>query len=437
MFRNLSLVFALSWALPALAQFEALFDKVRPAVVTLYTRGPGSEGSGTGFILREDGLVATAQHVIRGSKSIVAQFADKRTVRALRVVEEDTELDYALVQLEPGSYPTVELGSDGALRQGQKILTLGNPLGLDFSASDGMVSARRPPHFQFTAPISPGNSGGPVFDLEGKVVGLTVFKRKDGENLNFALGIDYVRRALDRSAEPEDQGSEAWFVVASEAQEHVQTYNVFNDDDPNAMNSWVNGQWDKGLKLTSVAAGKGRWIALMEDRKDLGQQHVTYERVFPEVEVQHKWNDGFFVTHLAHGNDAWVVVMSRTSAVAEQTLLVSTRFPTERIAARSKDGFHVQCLAGSQDRWYVVMAKGLPYVEQQVQTFESVPRDWIQANWDKGLFLTAVGGNGLEWAAVMSKGSPIAAQSWWSGGEWPEEWIDSQWKKKWLVTGVY
>jgi S1-C subfamily serine protease len=100
--------------------------------------------------------------------------------------------------------PTLTLGDTGLVRQGDHILTLGSPLGLEETASEGIVSAVRKSDLygvliQISAPISPGNSGGPVLNLVGEVVGIVDFRLREGQALNFALAVNTVSAAMART----------------------------------------------------------------------------------------------------------------------------------------------------------------------------------------------------------------------------------------------
>jgi len=423
----------------AQTDFAELFDRVRPAVVTLNAKGGERGALGAGFIVREDGVLVTAQHVVQSARSVIARFADGRTVPIEAILEEDTGLDFAILKLVGNGYPVMPLGDSDSLKQGQRVLTLGNPQGLEFTASDGIVSALRGAHFQFTAPISPGNSGGPVFEVQGRAVGVAVFKRRGGENLNFAVAINRIKPSLERLAgrTKPDVAQEKWFVIASLAKPRPQVYTFVNGEDPGGTYEWIQKHWNDGYEVTNVAEGANRWLVVMEKGAGLGPQFVTKEEgAFPETEVRAKWDESFFITHAVFGMGHWVVVMSKTPGLTDQVLHRSAKFPEEWVRARYKEGFRVHVANGDGKEWLVVMTKGLPYAEQEFSSFSETPREWIRERWDQGMYLTSVGSNGAEWVAVASKGTTYVEQGWWAGQEWPETWVREQWDKNFLVTGV-
>ena len=199
--------------------------KALPAVVNLtsdvqkgWVRGMSA---GSGFIVRADGLVVTNAHVVqhaRGGK-VVVTLADGRKLRG-RVLALDAASDLAVVQCEvpkhTQSLPVAELGSSAALRPGDFVVALGSPLNLSNSVTSGIVSnvhrhgselgnvQSRAEYLQTDAAINQGNSGGPLVDLDGKVVGINTMKAAAADGISFAIPIDVawavVRQLLQHGA---------------------------------------------------------------------------------------------------------------------------------------------------------------------------------------------------------------------------------------------
>lgn len=145
---------------------------------------------GTGFYFR-DNLVATNEHVVSGASSIVIKnLGTGANFNATRVRSYSKKLDVALIEVPTKAQP-LPVGSKGSVSIGDKVIAIGNPRGLQGSLSTGIVSGVRKDGsqtvLQITAPISPGSSGGPVFDLSGKVIGLATFTLQESQNLNFAM----------------------------------------------------------------------------------------------------------------------------------------------------------------------------------------------------------------------------------------------------------
>lgn len=154
---------------------------------------------GSGFFV-SDGLIATNAHVIEGAGSgTVKLVGDLHKMRILGTVAVDRHADIALLKVVASS-PALKLGQEKSPAVGDKVYVVGNPLGLEGTFSEGIVSGLRrngdDSIIQMTAPISPGSSGGPVMDEKGSVIGVAVATFKDGQNLNLAVPIAYVSKLL-------------------------------------------------------------------------------------------------------------------------------------------------------------------------------------------------------------------------------------------------
>jgi S1-C subfamily serine protease len=179
---------------------EETFQKTSPATVLIRT----NKGSGSGFIVGDSGLVVTAHHVIRDATTVSIKTLAGEVYQDISLLAEDEQRDFAILKFPGFGLPVIALGDSRNLKPGANVIVLGTPLGsekLQASISSGIVSGIREIDgytiIQITAPISPGNSGGPVLTPRGEVVGVAVFKLTGGESLNFALPINYVRGLLD------------------------------------------------------------------------------------------------------------------------------------------------------------------------------------------------------------------------------------------------
>ncbi len=167
-----------------------------PAVVTIRT----DETLGTGFVVRADGWIATNLHVIVGGPHVKVTLRDLRGDRELDVLEvlaASPEHDLALVRVDAHGLPVVSLGDSDAMRPGDTVVAIGNPLGLEDTVSNGLVSARRSIDagvevLQISAPIAPGSSGGPIFNEKGEVIGIATAVLEQGQNLNFGMPARYL-----------------------------------------------------------------------------------------------------------------------------------------------------------------------------------------------------------------------------------------------------
>jgi S1-C subfamily serine protease len=148
---------------------------------------------GSGFFVRED-LVVTNYHVVNGaSRGYVKLVGENNSYEIAGTVSRDQKKDLAVLKKLGAKAPSLRLGSDVDVRVGDRIFVVGNPLGLEGTFSDGIVSGvRRSPSLrllQITAPISPGSSGGPVLAENGSVIGIAVASLREGQNLNFAIPV--------------------------------------------------------------------------------------------------------------------------------------------------------------------------------------------------------------------------------------------------------
>lgn len=179
---------------------QSLIANIRPSVTTIRVRGRDGEplGIGTGFIIDSDGLVATNFHVINEGRPFTVETAGGKKLRVLGVEASDVASDLAIIRVDPGSseLPALPFAEDETSQQGIRVLAFGNPLGLRNSVVEGIVSARREVEgrelLQLAMPIEPGNSGGPLVDLEGRVHGIINMKSSIDDNLGFAIPVSQL-----------------------------------------------------------------------------------------------------------------------------------------------------------------------------------------------------------------------------------------------------
>jgi serine protease Do len=179
-------------ALPSIADVVAL---VNPSVVAINTEYTGydifnrpyeQQGAGSGWIIDEDGLIVTNNHVVEGAESVTATLADGRTFPAV-TIRTDPLSDLAVIKVDAQNLPAAQVGNSDALRVGDWVIAIGNSLGLGISATKGIVSAKgvsllvsaeqtMDDLVQTDAAINPGNSGGPLVNMAGEVIGITSVK---------------------------------------------------------------------------------------------------------------------------------------------------------------------------------------------------------------------------------------------------------------------
>ena len=157
---------------------------------------------GSGFFVSKDGLILTNYHVIAEGTSAVVKLPDGAFYVVDGVSTFDKARDVAIIKAHGQNFRTLTLGNSDRVQVGEEVVAIGNPLSLESTVSNGIVSGMRSAKeeggnfLQITAPISPGSSGGPLFNTEGEVVGITTMYLKGGENLNFAIPINDAKVLL-------------------------------------------------------------------------------------------------------------------------------------------------------------------------------------------------------------------------------------------------
>jgi serine protease Do len=157
-------------------------------------------GLGSGFIVSSDGVILTNAHVVDGAKEVQVKLTDRREFPA-KVVGVDRQSDVAVIKIDARDLPTVKIGSADDLKVGEWVLAIGSPFGFENTVTQGIVSAKSRslpsdtyvPFIQTDVPVNPGNSGGPLFNTKGEVVGINsqIFSHSGAyEGLSFAIPID-------------------------------------------------------------------------------------------------------------------------------------------------------------------------------------------------------------------------------------------------------
>lgn len=187
-----------------------LVEMASPAVVFIGILNAEGEyiGQGSGFVAKADGYVVTNFHVIDGAQGLIVKMLDGEIYDRVKVVDYDRRRDLAVLKIPAfKQLPTLTLGDSSTVKVGEEAVAIGNPQGLEHTVTNGMVSAFRNTEgyrlMQISVPISPGSSGGPLFDLRGNVIGITTSGMQgEAQNLNFAVPIEYVRPLLETKSEP-------------------------------------------------------------------------------------------------------------------------------------------------------------------------------------------------------------------------------------------
>ncbi|HEY3267035.1 MAG TPA: trypsin-like peptidase domain-containing protein [Armatimonadota bacterium] len=190
---RLSALLALALAVPAGAAVRDVVARADDSVVTIHVRVPGGETLGSGVILDPRGFALTNAHVVDSGGSIVVVLKNGREVPA-GIVQEDSDLDLAVLRLSAVNLPTVPVGSVKDLKNGDEVVAIGAPRGLDHTVTRGIVSSRDRlvngrRYIQTDAALNPGNSGGPLLNDQAQVVGINTMIEADSNGVGFAIPI--------------------------------------------------------------------------------------------------------------------------------------------------------------------------------------------------------------------------------------------------------
>ena len=162
---------------------------------------------GSGFIVSTDGKIITNYHVIKDAKTALVKLSNGAFFPMESILATDRARDLAIIKVAGKNLPTLRLGDSGKAAVGERVVAIGSPLGLQNTVSDGIISALRDEKadvgwIQTTAPVSPGNSGGPLILMDGSVVGVITWGVKIGQNLNFAAPSNEVAELLSHPSTP-------------------------------------------------------------------------------------------------------------------------------------------------------------------------------------------------------------------------------------------
>jgi S1-C subfamily serine protease len=191
---------------PAVVRIDTVKRLVNP-LGGLFGRGPSiqqQQGQGSGFITRSDGVILTNAHVVEGANEVTVTLPDGRSFSG-KVLGSDPLTDVAVVKVVASRLPVAPLGDSAKVRPGEWAIAIGNPLGLDNTVTAGIISAiqrtnavgegQRVPYIQTDAAVNPGNSGGPLINDRGQVIGInTAIRQAPGAGLSFAVPINVARQ---------------------------------------------------------------------------------------------------------------------------------------------------------------------------------------------------------------------------------------------------
>jgi S1-C subfamily serine protease len=207
-------------------QHQELADVIKlclSSVVSIEVRDASDKAirTGSGFIASPDGKIVTNYHVVKGAHSAYVKLNNGAFFKVDGLIASDADADIAILKVAGNNLPVLPFGDSERAAVGQSVVAIGSPLGLENSVSNGIVSAVREDSgrkwIQTTAAASAGNSGGPLINSSGEVLGVVTWKLVGGENLNFAVPASSVKTLLGfagSTVKPLDSGASSQFKFA-------------------------------------------------------------------------------------------------------------------------------------------------------------------------------------------------------------------------------
>ncbi len=200
----LLIALTLVWPVYAKTHVE-IAEENSPAIVAVNVlKKDGTTFNGTGFVVTQDGIIATSRHVVEGAMYLNVTFNTGAVSGEAKPFVQAGEVDLALIKIEAKNLPTVSLGNSDYVLPGEEITVIGNPRRLQNTVTSGLISQVRKKSdgiiwHQISAPISPSSSGSPVFNKEGHVISVAFssYKGEGNQNLNFSVPSNYLIKLLN------------------------------------------------------------------------------------------------------------------------------------------------------------------------------------------------------------------------------------------------
>lgn len=225
--------------------YSEIYKKNKDAVAVVITIGKDNQpiSQGSGFFITGNGAFVTNIHVLENAEYVWIKLQNGAMFNPTAYIGYDHNVDIVILKVDGKNLPFVELGSSYELAVGDGVLTIGSPHGLENSLSTGVVSAIREIEdrsfrfIQTTAEVSPGSSGGPLFNMKGKVIGVTTFIMGQGEALTFAIPIEYVKEIIEEqkqgkiSEDKDIENSPEYYyfagIIARDSENYVEASKYF------------------------------------------------------------------------------------------------------------------------------------------------------------------------------------------------------------------
>lgn len=259
---------------------QKIYEKCSQSVfcIEIYDIRGDAIGLGSGFFISESGLAATNYHVIDGAMSAKVMLTNGEIYDVSGVVDFDTELDFAIIKVNGTGFTPLKLGNSSSIKGGESVFAIGNPEGLTNTISDGIISnpCRKDLNdmIQISVPISHGSSGGALINTAGEVIGITTSFLASGQNLNFAVPINFIKpdgglSVLESSAViPLSQ-----FAAADGPQHGNPKQDAFN-----ALKSWIQGNYN-----TTITTSYG--VDLAYEQRSEERHTISYNESLNTIQT--------------------------------------------------------------------------------------------------------------------------------------------------------
>jgi tetratricopeptide (TPR) repeat protein len=379
-----------------------IYDRCHSAVVVVVTLDKDNKalGQGSGFIIAPNKVV-TNHHVINGAINAVVMFADGQTEAVDGFLADNASRDIAILSVRTGGRAPLKVGDELSLKQGDEVYAIGAPKGLDLSITNGIVSGFRTIEDQFflqtTAPIAPGSSGGPLFDRNGNVIGVTTSLLNDSPGIYFSVGMGDVSRIM-RSASTMVLPLSSLSARSEAEPEPPKTSKETSEID----------SISKLIEAKDYSTARNRLTALMQKSPD----DPTLNRMLGEVDVF----VGQFETASEHLK---VAVQGDPGDVDSKVLYAIALF----FLHRYDESVHFQELAvqANPSAGNLGILAEIYYAQQNYTKAESQALAALKKDPSEDLSLEVIAGNiywgrslsGYSWKDVQTKLSTVKKDSYW------------------------
>jgi S1-C subfamily serine protease len=189
----------------ATEDISKIIEEINPAVVNIYVSDKGLKTSaGTGFFINPNGYIITNKHIIEKAKTIKIKIYKQKEEFNAKIIDLDKNYDIALLKIDIYNIPIVKIGNSDSIKTGEEVIAIGNPFGLQNTVSKGIISSDKREDkgltfIQTNIDLNPGNSGGPLINLKGEVIGINTSIIKDSKGIGFAVPINAIANLIEKN----------------------------------------------------------------------------------------------------------------------------------------------------------------------------------------------------------------------------------------------